>query len=94
MKLSKRIIVDYVPGLASAALWAYYIFTREALIAAILVSIYTVVLYLSTEKQKFAGVIEVAVNEEGAKTFQLIVDKDPQTFQDRDEVIFLFKEVS
>lgn len=94
MNLSMRKVIDIIPLLASVSLWAIYILDKEALLAAILMSIYTVVLYLTSKKQKLSGVIEMTVNDEGTKTFQLVLDKDPHTFEDKDEVIFKFKDVS
>jgi len=86
--------MNFAPAVATISLWASYIAYDEALIAAILMSSYTVVLYLSKSKNSFDGVIEITETEEGGKSFQLVINKDPETFQDQDQVVFHFKNVS
>jgi len=91
------LVVNYIPLVASISLWAYYLSNKEGFITALLVSIYSILLYLALESKKTStidGIIEFTEDASGGKTFQLIVNKDPETFKDLDEVIFLFKDVS
>jgi hypothetical protein len=97
VKLFNRFVIEYVPRVATISLWIYYILYRDFLIDAILVSIYSILLYVALESKKIQsidGVIEVTETERGTKSFQLIVNKDPEELQDQDTVIFLFKDVS
>lgn len=83
-----------MPLLITLSLWVYFGLYQEALFAALLMSGYTLFVYFTAFKQTFDGVIELTETREGTKSFQLIVNKDPETFQDQDQVVFLFKEVS
>ncbi|HCI29564.1 MAG TPA: hypothetical protein DE117_05250 [Fervidobacterium sp.] len=94
MKQVKTLFMNFAPSVATISLWASYIVYDEALIAAILMSLYTAILYFSKSNSSFDGVIEITETEEGGKSFQLVINKDPETFQDQDQVIFHFKEVS
>jgi len=90
----RRIIEDYIPALASLVLWIYYVMYNEGLFFAMFMTLYSLMLYLANRKQSFDGVIELKQDNGGKKSFQLIVNKDPEKFQDQDRVIFLFKDVS
>lgn len=96
MNLVKKLFMSFAPVVVSIILWVSYSLYNEILIltTAIIMSSYAIVLYLSTTKKRFDGVIEITETEEGGKSFQLIINKDPETFQDQDQVIFHFKEVS
>ena len=97
MKLFENLVVDYTPKLISVSLWIYFFLYQEYLLAAIGVTIYSFLLYFVSYYKKtksFDGVIELTEDDRGSKKFQLIVNKDPETFQDQDQVIFQFKKVS
>ena len=94
MHIFRRIIEDYIPALTGFLLWIYYALYNEGLFYAIFMTWYALMLYLANRKQSFDGVIELNQNDDGKKSFQLIVNKDPETFQDQDRIIFLFKDVS
>lgn len=92
--MAERILLKYIPPIASISLWVYYIMYQAALLAALIVTVYTVLLYFVIQRRTLDGVIEFSEKEDGKKSFQLIVNKDPESFQNQDKVIFLFKDVS
>lgn len=94
MKLWTRVVVNVIPILFSATLWATYFVNKQNLILAILMSLYSVLLHLTVNKKPFEGVIEFRETQEGSKKFQLIIDKDPNTFQDEDQVTFVVKKIA
>lgn len=97
MKFLNQMLISYIPKLASVSLWVSYFMYGTGLWVAIAVTIYALALYAVTYYQAshiFDGIIELKETEHGAKSFQLIVNKDPESFQDQDKVIFLFKNAS
>jgi len=97
MKFLSQLLISYIPKVASVSLWVGFFLYDTELWIAIAVTIYALALYAVTYYQAnhiFDGVIELKETEHGAKSFQLIVNKDPESFQDQDKVIFLFKNVS
>lgn len=96
MNLFRNFVLKYIPLIASISLWVYYFLNQEGLVVVLLVSAYSILLYLTSSRKtnEIDGVIEVSEDEIGKKTFQLIIDKDPESFQDQDQVVFMFKDAS
>ena len=97
MKLFGSIIINYIPKLVSVLLLVGYFMYGIELWVVIFVTLYSLALSIVDfyqKKKSFDGIIELTETEHGAKKFQLIVNKDPESFQDQDKVIFLFKGVS
>ena len=97
MLLFNKFVTSYIPKLATVGAWLYFIRTQTALGLAIGFTLYSVLLFLveiHERSRSFDGIIELTESQHGAKSFQLIVNKDPETFKDQDKVVFIFKNAS
>lgn len=97
MKIFTRIILGLVPIYLILSLWIDSLWHTYHLVISVFLIIYSVFVffgYLKLDKKNFEGVIEFREMQEGSKTFQLIIDKDPNTFQDQDKVTFVLKKIA
>ena len=97
MKIFGELLINYIPKVVSVSLWIGYFLYDVNIWVAVTVTGYSLTLSvfdIYQKKKSFDGVIELTETDEGSKKFQLIVNKDPESFQDQDKVVFLFKGVS
>lgn len=97
MRLLNAILLNYIPKIVSVSLWIGYFRYNVDVWVVLGVTVYALSLSIYDfyqNKKTFDGVIELEETEHGAKKFSLIVNKDPETLQDQDRVVFLFKKAS
>lgn len=83
-----KLVVDYVPKTAVVGLWVNYILNQTYLWLAVVLTIYALLLYFVSTLNQVDGFIEVSEEPEGAKRWNLVLDRSPDTLQDKNRIIF------